>query len=211
VRLYQKVATLSLASMKNGAAIIARLNRELEQGGGDMDLSNLEEKAREAKLDYDESGSLLRFLNFQRECRGEPPTYADYGQLCDHLSEIYPDVEFNLADHRIVARVISGVSGSLIDQIGFISSHIPHLKITISFGSYCFEVVFRADGIGVIIEDSWYEFFEHDLDLEEVRRSCEDDEDMINDFPQDHFHHKRLPSHIFHTLVANAATCAESI
>jgi hypothetical protein len=119
-----------------------------------MDFTNLEETAREAKLDYGESESLLRFLNFQRERRGEPPIYADYGQLCDHLSEIYPDVEFNLADHRIVARVKSGVSGSLIDQIGFISSHIPHLKMTIGFGSDGFEVVFRADGIGVIKEDS---------------------------------------------------------
>jgi hypothetical protein len=106
------------------------------------------------RLQYDESESLLRFLDFQRERRGEPPIYADYGQLCDHLSEIYPDVEFNLADHRIVARVKSGVSGSLIDQIGFISSHIPHLKMTIGFGSDGFEVVFRADGIGVIKEDS---------------------------------------------------------
>jgi hypothetical protein len=34
VRLYQKVATPSLASMKNGAAIIARLNKELELRGG---------------------------------------------------------------------------------------------------------------------------------------------------------------------------------
>jgi hypothetical protein len=58
----------------------------------------VKEKAREAKLDYDESESLLRYLNFQRERWGEPPINADYGQLCDHLSEIYPDVEFNLAD-----------------------------------------------------------------------------------------------------------------
>lgn len=127
-----------------------------------MDFTNLEETAREVKLDYDESESLLRFLNFQRERRGEPPIYADYGQLCVHLSEIYPDAEFNLADHRIVARVKSGVSGSLIDQIGFISSHIPHLKTTIGLGSDGSEVVFSADGIGVIKEDSWYEFFEHE-------------------------------------------------
>ncbi|HEU0176655.1 MAG TPA: hypothetical protein VFV58_20500 [Blastocatellia bacterium] len=173
--------------MKNSAAIIARLNRELEQRGSDMDLTNLEEKAREAKLDYGEAESLARFLNFQRERRGEPPISADYGQLCDHLSEIYPDVEFNLAGHRIVARVKSGVSGSLIDRIGFINSHIPHLSATIGFGSDSFEVVFRADGIGVIKEDSWYEFFEHDLNLEEVRRDCENDTDALNEFLQDHF------------------------
>jgi hypothetical protein len=158
-----------------------------------MDFTNLEETAREAKLDYDESESLLRFLNFQRERRGEPPIYADYGQLCVHLSEIYPDVEFNLADHRIVARIKSGDSGSLIDQIGFISSHIPHLKATIGFGSDGCEVVFRADGIGVVKEDSWYEFFEHDLSLEEIRRDCENDEDAINDFLRDHFNEHISP------------------
>ena len=158
-----------------------------------MDFTNLEETAREVKLDYDESESLLRFLNFQRERRGEPPIYADYGQLCVHLSEIYPDVEFILADHRIVARVKSGVSGSLIDQIGFISSHIPHLKTTIGFGSDGSEVIFSADGIGVIKEDSWYEFFEHDLNLEEIRRDCENDGDAINDFLRDHFNEHISP------------------
>jgi hypothetical protein len=49
------------------------------------------------------------------------------------------------------------------------------------------QVVFRADGIGVIKEDSWYEFFEHELDMENVRRDCENDRDAINDFLQDHF------------------------
>src|SRR5882672_3122326 len=104
-----------------------------------MDFTNLEEKAREAKLDYGEAESLARFLNFQRERRGEPPVPADYGQLCELLSEIHLEVEF------------------------------------------------RADGIGVIKEDSWYEFFEHELDLENVRRDCENDRDAINDFLQDHF------------------------
>ena len=100
-----------------------------------MDFTNLEEKAREAKLDYGEAESLVRFFNFQRERRGEPPVSADYGRLCEQLSEIYPDVEFNLAGHRIVARVKSDVSGSLVDRIGFVSSHIPHLTTTIGFGS----------------------------------------------------------------------------
>jgi len=158
-----------------------------------MDFTNLEEKAREAKLDYDETESLLRFLNFQRGRRGEPPIYADYGQLCDHLSEIYPDAEFNLVGRRIVARVKSGVSGLLIDQIGFISNHIPHLKTTMGLGSDGSEVVFSADGIGVIKEDSWYEFFEHDLNLEEIRRDYENDEDAINDFLRDHFNEHIIP------------------
>jgi hypothetical protein len=152
-----------------------------------MDFTDLKEKTRESKLDYGESESLLRFLNFQRERRGEPPISADYGQLCDHLSEIYPEVEFKRDGHRIVARVKSGVSGSLIDRIGFVNSNIPHLAATIGFGSDSFEVIFRADGIGIIKEDSWYEFFEHELDLQKVRRDCENDRDAINDFLQDHF------------------------
>jgi hypothetical protein len=152
-----------------------------------MDFTNLEEKAREARLDYGEAESLVRFLNFQRERRGEPPIPADYGQLCELLSEIHPEVEFKLDGHRIVVRVKDGVSGSLVERIGFVSHQIPHLAATIDFGSDGFEVVFRADGIGVIKEDSWYEFFEHELDLEEVKRNCENDRDAINDFLQEHF------------------------
>src|SRR5262249_5827501 len=74
-----------------------------------------------------------------------------------------------------------------VERIGFVSSNIHHLAATISFGSDSFDVVFRADGIGVIKEDSWYEFFEHELDLEEVKRNCENDRDAINDFLQEHF------------------------
>ncbi|HEX5081748.1 MAG TPA: hypothetical protein VFY40_06870 [Blastocatellia bacterium] len=152
-----------------------------------MDFINPEEKAREAKLDYGEPESLVRFLNFQRECRGEPLISADHGQLCELLSEIHPDVEFKLDGHRIVARVKDSAAGSLIDHIGFVSGSIPHLAVTIGFGSDNFEIVFRADGIGVIKEDSWYEFFEQDLDLDEVRRDCNNDRDAINDFLQEHF------------------------
>jgi hypothetical protein len=152
-----------------------------------MDFTNLEEKAREARLDYGEAESLARFLNFQRERRGEPPIPADYGQLCELLSEIHPEVEFKLDGHRIVAKVKDGAGGSLVDRIGFVNSNVPHLAATIGFGSDGFEVVFRADGVGVIKEDSWYEFFEHDLNPEEVRRDCENDRDAINDFLQDHF------------------------
>jgi hypothetical protein len=81
--------------MKNGAAIIARWNRKVKQTGGHMDFINPEEQAREAKLDYGEAESLLRFLNFQHERRGAPPISTDYGQLCERLSEIHPDVEFD--------------------------------------------------------------------------------------------------------------------
>jgi len=153
-----------------------------------MDFTNLEEKAREDKLDYGEGESLVRFFNFQRERQGEQPVSADYDRLREQLSEIYPDLEFNLAGHRIVARVKHGVSGSLVERIGFVSGQVPHLETTIDFGSESLKVVFRADGVGVIKDDSWYEFFEHDLSLEEVRRDCEGDKDAIDDFLRDHFH-----------------------
>jgi hypothetical protein len=121
-----------------------------------MDFINPEEKTREAKLDYGEPESLVRFLNFQRERRSESPISADQGQLCELLSETHPDVEFKLDGYRIVARVKDGAVGSLVDHIGFVSSNIPHLGATISFGSESFEVVFRADGIGVIKEECPY-------------------------------------------------------
>jgi hypothetical protein len=174
--------------MKNGAAVITRLSRGLEHRGDDMDFTNLEEKSREAKLDSGEAESLVRFFNFQHERRGELPVPLNYSRLCEQLSEIYPDVEFKLADHRIVARVKSDVRGSLVERIGIVSREIPRLATTIDFGYESLLVVFRADAIGVIKEDSWYEFFEHDLDLKEVRRDCEDDDDAIDDLLRDHFH-----------------------
>ncbi len=152
-----------------------------------MDFTNLEEKAREAKLDYGEAESLVSFFNFQRERQGDQPISADYSQFCERLTEIYPDVEFNLVDYRIVARVKDGLSGSLVDRIGLVSRNIPHLATTVGVGYESFQIIFRADGIGIIKEDSWYEFFEHDLDPEAVRRDCENDRDAIDDFLHDHF------------------------
>lgn len=152
-----------------------------------MDFTDLEDAVSEAKLDYTEAESLLRFFNFRREQEGETPIDIDHYRLCEQLSQIHSDVTFEPADHRIVARVNNGVSGSLVERIGFVSPQVPHLATTIAFDSDTFHVVFRADRIGVIKEDSWYEFFEHDLDLEEVRRDCENDEDSINDFLRDHF------------------------
>ncbi len=57
-----------------------------------MDFTNLEEGAREAKLDYTEAQALLRFFNFQRERQGEAPIHEDYThQFCERLSEIYAE------------------------------------------------------------------------------------------------------------------------
>src|SRR5690349_2192453 len=99
-----------------------------------MDLTNLEETAREVKLDYGEAESLVRFCNFKRERRGQPPISADYSRLGEQLSEIYPDVEFKFVEYRTVARVKDGAGGSLVDRIGLVSRQIPHLATTIGFG-----------------------------------------------------------------------------
>ena len=56
-----------------------------------MDFTNLEEKTREAKLDYSEAESLVSFFNFQRERQGDQPISADYSQLRERLTEIYPN------------------------------------------------------------------------------------------------------------------------
>ena len=158
-----------------------------------MDLTDLNQKAREAKLDHAEALALLRFSNFQLEQRGEALLPEEYNQLCERLSAIYSDVTFKMTDHRFFARVKQGVRGSLIERLGLVSSRIPHLATTVTFDFESIYVVFRADGIGIIKEDSWYEFFEHELDLEEVRRESEGDEDAISDSLQDHFHEQIGP------------------
>ncbi len=153
-----------------------------------MDLTDLNQKDREAKLSHAEALALLRFFNFQRERHGEAPIPEDYNRLCERLSVIYSDVTFKLSEHRVVAQVKRGVSGSLVEHIGFVSSRIPHLTTTVSFDFESIHVVFRADGIGIIKEDSWYEFFEHDLDLEKIRQESEGDKETINDRLHDYFH-----------------------
>jgi len=101
--------------------------------------------------DYGEAESLVRYLNFQRERAGEAPIHEDYGhQFCQLLSENYSGVTFEYAGHRITARVERGVSGSLVERIGFVSREIPHLSTTVGFGFESLQVVFRADRIGVI-------------------------------------------------------------
>jgi hypothetical protein len=67
------------------------------------------------------------------------------------------------------------------------------LTTTITIDYESLQVVFRADGIGVIKEDSWYEFFEHDLDPEQIKRKYKGNKEAINDFLQDHFHEQIGP------------------
>jgi hypothetical protein len=146
-----------------------------------MDFTDLNEKAREAELDYREVMSLLRFHNFLRERNGQARTDED------KLEELYPDLTFRSVDYRIFAAVRPDSEGSLVEKAGFVNAHIPHLTTT---GVHSFDnvyVVFRADGIGVIKEGSSYEFFEHELNLEKVRQECGNDHDAISKRLRDHF------------------------
>jgi hypothetical protein len=60
-----------------------------------MDFTNLNDRAREAELDYRELMSLLRFHNFLRARNGTPQTdEAKYNHIFDKLEEVYPDLTF---------------------------------------------------------------------------------------------------------------------
>ncbi len=151
---------------------------------GDMiNFTNLNEAAGKAELDHREVMSLLRFYNFRRERNGEDkidPGY-NYHHIFEMLEEAYPDITFRRIEFRVFASVRPRSKGSLVEKIGFVSDQIPHQTITGVYGFDGVCVVFRADGIGVIKEGLWYEFFEHELDLEKVERECGIDRDAISD------------------------------
>jgi hypothetical protein len=154
-----------------------------------MDFMDLNEKAREAELDQREVMSLLRFCNFRRERNGEARIDSDYNynRIFDRLEEAYPDLSFRRVDHRIFVSVKPRSKGSLVEKISFVSKQIPHLAMNGVYGFDGVCVVFRADGVGVIKEGSWYEFFEHELDLEKIKRECGNDHGATSDRLRDYF------------------------
>jgi hypothetical protein len=153
-----------------------------------MDFTDLNEKAREAELDYREMMSLLKFHNFLRERNGQARTNeADYDHIFDKLEEVYPDLTFRAVDYRIFVAVRPESEGSLVEIVGFVNARIPHLTTTCDYSFESVYVVFRADGIGVIKEGASYEFFEHELDLVEVRQECGNDHDSISKRLRDYF------------------------
>ncbi|MBO0861248.1 MAG: hypothetical protein J2P21_22725 [Chloracidobacterium sp.] len=107
-----------------------------------MDFTNLEETAREAKLEYGQAESLVRFCNFKRERRGQLAISVDYSRLGEQLSAVYAEVDFKIVDYRFVARAKCGAGGSLVDRIGLASSNIPHLATTVGFGFESFPRAF---------------------------------------------------------------------
>jgi hypothetical protein len=148
-----------------------------------MDLLDLTQQTRESRLDYDETSALVRFGAFRLEEDGESQANSGYtyGQICEKLSALYPDVSFNLINHDVFARVKDGINGALVEKIGLVTRDVPYLTTTVAYGSCDIFVVFREDGIGVTRQDSDYDFFRHDLDLEEVRQECQNDEEQISE------------------------------
>ncbi len=153
-----------------------------------MDFTDLNEKAREAELDYREMMSLLKFHNFLRERYGQSPTKEPkYNHIFDKLEEVYPDLTFRAVDYRIFVEVRPESEGSLVERVGFVNARIPHLTTTCDYSFESVSVIFRADGIGVIKEGASYEFFEHKLDLVEVWQECGNDHDAISKRLHDYF------------------------
>lgn len=113
-----------------------------------------------------------------------------FSLLWPNLSDagiLYPQVVFKPDHYKFQAEVRPEVEGTLIDQIGLVTSQTDFLETKISQNYDAVQVIFRADGLGIIQEDSWFEFFDHELNLEEVRQECEGDADAIDDHLSEYF------------------------
>jgi hypothetical protein len=153
-----------------------------------MDFTDLNDKSREAELDYRELMSLLKFQNFLRQRNGQSPTNEPkYKHIFDKLEEVYPDLIFSAVNYRIFAEVRPESEGSLVEKAGFVDANIPHMTTTCDYSFESVSVVFRADGIGIIKEGASYEFFEHEIDLVEIWRECRNDHDAISKRLRDYF------------------------
>ena len=151
-----------------------------------MNLIDVTQTGRKATLHNYDAQSLISFHNYLRERDGLAPLQADV-QLARTLGALYPNVIFKPDGYNVQAKVKAKVQGSLIDQLGFITSQTDYLTTKINQNYEELQVIYRADGLGIIKEASWYEFFEHGLDPNQVREECGEDADAINDHLSDHF------------------------
>lgn len=151
-----------------------------------MNLIDVTQKERAAMLDHCDAQTLVSYHNYLRERQGFTPL-ATETDVVGTLRILYPQVVFKPDHYKVQAAVRSGVEGALIDQIGLITSQTNFLETKISQNFDDLHVIFRADGIGIIKEDSWFEFFDHELDLEEARREYEGDASAIDDYLSDYF------------------------
>lgn len=151
-----------------------------------MNLIDVTQKERAATLDHCDAQTLVSYHNYLRERQGFTPLITET-DVVGTLRILYPQVVFNPDHYKVQAKVRSGTEGALIDQIGLITSQTKFIETKISQNFDDLHVIFRADGIGIIKEDSWFEFFDHELDLDEVRRECKGDADAIGDQLSDYF------------------------
>jgi hypothetical protein len=151
-----------------------------------MNLIDVTQKERAATLDHYEAQALVSYHNYLRERQGLVPLAAET-DLAGMLGILYPQVIFTPDHYKVRAEVRLEMKGSLIDQIGLVTNQTNFLETKISQNYDALHVIFRADGFGVIKEDSWFEFFDHELNLDEVRRECEGDADAIDDHLSEYF------------------------
>jgi hypothetical protein len=154
-----------------------------------MDLLDATRKERAAVLDYSDAQALVSYYNYLRERQGLVSLTPET-DIAGTLGILYPQVVFksDKSDrYKIRAEMRSEVEGSLIDQIGLVTSQTDFLETKISQNYDALQVIFRADGLGIIKEDSWFEFFDHNLNLDEVRQECEGDADAIDDHLSQYF------------------------
>lgn len=151
-----------------------------------MNLIDVTQKERVATLDHSDAQALVSYHNYLRERQGLVPLAIE-SDMAKTLRVLYPLVVFKQDHYKVRAEVRPEVEGTLIDQIGLVTRQTDFLETKISQNYDALQVIFRADGFGIIKEDSWFEFFDHELNLEEVRRECEGDADAIDDQLSEYF------------------------
>ena len=93
----------------------------------------------------------MRFINFQRRRKGAEPINPEtlhaspVQKFCEHLAEL---------DH---------IKDSLVERIGFVNSQIHFVKISDCFGFHSNPIMYRADGIGLVKDEYYFNYFEHRL------------------------------------------------
>ena len=153
-----------------------------------MDFLNPDDEARKATLEYCDVQALFQFHRFQRERQSDVVMPEKPRERCARLAALYPNVSFRPSEKsQFIAQVKSKARGALIEHLGFIHHGISYLTTTLSFNYDSVQVAFRADGLGIIKEETWYEFFDHELDLAQVRQECAEDEHALHDALDEYF------------------------
>lgn len=129
---------------------------------------------RQNCLDYSAICTLVEYQKYISESRVSAAIGAatgyDYAKLKQLLGELYPTVIFSGEGYTLTAEVRPETDGTLAEQFGILTPQTHYLKANYDpSGSNNYQLIFRADGIGIIIEEyNACEFFNHELDLAEI-------------------------------------------